>query len=183
MTPSENDLVKKIRKGDQNAFRVLYLKYSDLLFTYIVHNLNNNQDIAPDIWQETWYIAVEKLDNFQFKSSFFTWLCAIAKNKIYDYYRQTKHRESFVSIGKIHFDIDSEEIDNELINAETQSDVVLVLADLPDEYNYLLKAKYIENKSIDEIAKDIGKSYKATESMLTRARDTFRTKFKQINHS
>jgi RNA polymerase sigma-70 factor, ECF subfamily len=183
MTPSENDLVKKIQKGDQDAFKVLYLKYSDLLFTYIIHNLSNNQDIAPDIWQETWCIAVEKLDNFQFKSSFFTWLCAIAKNKIYDYYRQTKQRESFVSNGKIHFDIDSEETDNELIDAETQSEVVTVLADLNDEYTFLLKAKYIENKSTDEIAIAIGKSYKATESMLARARNAFRKKFRQANHT
>jgi len=183
MTSGENDLVKKIRKGDQDAFKVLYLKYSDLLFTYIMHNLGNNQDIAPDIWQETWCIAVEKLDNFQFKSNFFTWLCAIAKNKICDYYRQSKQLESFVSIGKTHFDIDSEETDIGLIDAETRSDVIMVLANLTDEYNYLLNAKYIENKSIDEIAADIGKSYKATESMLTRARDTFRTKYRQRNHS
>jgi RNA polymerase sigma-70 factor (ECF subfamily) len=179
MNPSDNDLVKKVRKGEQDAFKVLYLKYSDLLFAYIIHNLSNNQDIAPDIWQETWCIAVEKLDNFQFKSSFFTWLCAIAKNKIYDYYRQTKRQDSFVSAGKIHFDIDSEEIENELIDVETRSDVVTVLANLTDKYNYLLKAKYIENKSTDEIAVVIGKSYKATESMLTRARESFRKKFKQ----
>jgi RNA polymerase sigma-70 factor (ECF subfamily) len=182
MTPSENELVKKIRKGDQDAFKVLYLKYSDLLFAFIIHNLDNH-DLAQDIWQETWCIAVEKLDNFQFKSSFFTWVCAIAKNKIYDYYRQTKRRESFVSIGGNHFDINSEETDNELINAETQSDVVMVLADLNEEYTFLLKAKYIENKSTDEIAITIGKSYKATESMLTRARDAFRNKYNQTNHS
>ena len=183
MTPGDNDLVKKVSKGDQDAFKVLYHKYSDLLFTYIIHNLSKNQDIAPDIWQETWSIAVEKLDNFQFKSSFFTWLCAIAKNKISDYYRQTKRQELFVSTRKFHFNIDSEETDNELIDAETQSAVVMVLANLSDEYNYLLKAKYVENKSIDEISAATGKSYKATESMLTRARNDFRNKFKQIYHS
>jgi RNA polymerase sigma-70 factor (ECF subfamily) len=183
MTSSDIDLVKKIRKGDQDAFKVLYRKYSDLLFAYITHNLSNNQDIAPDIWQETWCIAVEKLDNFQFKSSFFTWLCAIAKNKIYDYYRQTKRQDSFLSSGKIHFDIDSKEIDNELIDIKIQSDVVMVLANLTDEYSYLLKEKYVENKSTDEIAIAIGKSYKATESMLKRARDAFRNKFNQTNHS
>ena len=59
----------------------------------------------------------------------------------------------------------------------------MVLADLNDEYTFLLKAKYIENKSTDEIADAIGKSYKATESMLTRARDAFRNKFNQTNHS
>jgi RNA polymerase sigma-70 factor (ECF subfamily) len=183
MTPGDNDLVKKIIKGDQDAFKVLYSKYSDLLFTYIIHNLINNQDIAPDIWQETWCIAVEKLDYFQFKSSFFTWLCAIAKNKIYDYYRQTKRQESFFSTGELHFDIDSEEIDNELIDAKCRSDVVTVLSSLTEEYTYLLKAKYVENKSTDEIAIAVGKSYKATESMLTRARDAFRNKFKQISQS
>ena len=148
-----------------------------------MHNLSNNKDIAPDIWQETWCIAVEKLSNFQFKSSFFTWLCAIAKNKIYDYYRQTKQQESFAKTRKDHFNIDAEEIDYEFIDAETQSDVLTVLANLTDEYNYLLKAKYVENKSTDEISTAIGKSYKATESMLTRARDAFRNKFKQINNS
>jgi len=182
MIPSDSELVKKVRKGEQDAFKVLYLKYSDLLFAFILHHLSNNQDIAADVWQETWCIAVEKIDNFQFKSSFFTWLCAIAKNKICDYYRQSKRQDSFVSTEKIHFDIDSEEIDNELIDAETQSIVVTVLANLSDEYTYLLKAKYIENKSTDEIAIAIGKSYKATESMLTRARDAFRNKFKQTNH-
>jgi len=183
MNPDDNDLVNKIRNGEQDAFKVLYLRYSDLLFAFIVHNLNNNQDIAPDIWQETWCVAVEKLDNFQFRSSFFTWLCAIAKNKIFDYYRQTKQQDSFESIGKPHFDIDSDEIDNEMIDAEIRSDVVMVLANLTEEYNFLLKAKYIENKSIDEISINIGKSYKATESMLTRARESFRNKFRQINHS
>jgi len=183
MAQSDKNLVKKVRKGEQDAFNVLYLKYSDLLFAFIIHNLSNNQDIAPDIWQETWCIAVEKLDNFQFKSSFFTWLCAIAKNKISDYFRQSKRQGSFVNTQKNHNDIDSEETDNELIDAETKSNVVKVLANLRDEYTYLLKAKYIENKSTDEIAIAIGKSYKATESMLTRARGDFRNKFKQTNHS
>jgi RNA polymerase sigma-70 factor (ECF subfamily) len=182
MNPGDIDLVKKVRKGEQDAFKVLYLKYSDLLFAFIIHNLDN-QDVAQDIWQETWCIAVEKLDKFQFKSSFFTWVCAIAKNKIYDYYRQTKWQDTFVSSGKFHFHIDSEEKENELIDAETQSEVVKVLADLNDEYTFLLKAKYIENKSTDEIAVAIGKSYKATESMLTRAREAFRNKFNQTNHS
>jgi RNA polymerase sigma-70 factor, ECF subfamily len=182
MNPGDIDLVKKVRRGEQDAFKVLYLKYSDLLFAFIIHNLDNH-DLAQEIWQETWCIAVEKLDNFQFKSSFFTWVCAIAKNKICDYYRQTKRQDSFVSSGEFHFNIDSEETDNELIDAETQSAVVMVLADLNDDYTFLLKAKYIENKSTDEIAIAIGKSYKATESMLARARDAFRNKFIQTNHS
>jgi RNA polymerase sigma-70 factor, ECF subfamily len=84
------------------------------------------------------------------------------------------------SDGKLNFDIDTEELDVELIDIETQAVVIAVLANLSTEYRYLLEAKYIENKSIDEISNEIGKTYKATESMLTRARESFRKEFKQI---
>ena len=68
----------------------------------------------------------------------------------------------------------------ELVDLVTQVDVITVLANLKDEYRYLLVAKYIENKSIDEISLETGKSYKTTESMLTRSREAFRKEFKQI---
>jgi len=71
----------------------------------------------------------------------------------------------------------------ELVDLETQIDVITVLANLKDEYRYLLVAKYIENKSIDEISLETGKSYKTTESMLTRSREAFRMEFKLIKKS
>jgi RNA polymerase sigma-70 factor, ECF subfamily len=183
MTHSDNKLVTEIKNGGQHAFKSLYLKYSDLLFAYILHHLDNDKDAASDIWQETWIVFVEKINDFQYKCGVFTWLCAIAKNKISDYYRKAKKQELLQHIGKQNFDIDTEELDVELIDIGTQADVITVLANLTSEYRYLLEAKYIENKSIDEISCEINKSYKATESMLTRAREAFRKEFKQIKKS
>ena len=180
MTPSDNELVKEIKNGEQSAFKVLYLKYSDLLFAYILHHLDKDKEVASDIWQETWVVVIEKINDFQYKSSIFTWLCAIAKNKISDYYRNAKKKERFQRIEKLHFDIDAEELEIELVDLETQVDVITVLANLTDMDRYLLVAKYIENKGIDKISLEIGKSYKATESMLTRSREAFRKEFKQI---
>lgn len=179
MTQSDRKLIKRINKGDQNAFKELYFKYSDLLFAYISHRVDNNKEVTTDIWQETWTIAVEKIIDFQYKSNVFTWLCAIAKNKIADHYRLTEKQRKFNDEIKIIKDIDNEEI--ELVDDRTQADVIMVLANLTDEYRYLLMAKYLENNSIEEISLVIGKSYKATESMLSRARNAFREEFKQIN--
>jgi len=180
MTQSDNELVKEIKNGEQSAFKILYLKYSDLLFAYILHHVDKNKEVASEIWQETWVVVIEKINDFQYKSSIFTWLCAIAKNKISDYYRNAKKKERFQSIEKLNFDIDVEELEIELVDLETQVDVITVLANLTDMYRYLLVAKYIENKGIDEISFKIGKSYKATESLLTRSREAFRKEFKQI---
>jgi len=180
MTNNEIDLVKRITDGDQGAFKTLYLKYSDLLFAYILHHVGNDKDAASDIWQETWIVFVEKINDFQCRSTVFTWLSAIAKNKISDYYRSIKKQELLQGSSKLNFDIDTEELDVGLIDVETQADVITILANLTDEYRYLLEAKYIGNKSIGEIARETGKSYKATESMLTRAREAFRKEFKHI---
>jgi RNA polymerase sigma-70 factor, ECF subfamily len=180
MPQSDNELVKAVNKGEQGAFKILYLKYSDLLFAYILHHLDNDKEKASDIWQDTWVVAVEKMKDFQSKSSFFTWLCAVAKNKISDYYRNTKKEDRFVRIEQVHYDIDTEELDIELIDSETQLDVITILGSLTEVYRNLLVAKYIENKSIEEISVVIGKSYKATESLLSRSRAAFRKEFNLI---
>jgi RNA polymerase sigma-70 factor, ECF subfamily len=181
MTQSDIKLVKEIKHGEQKAFKILYLKYSDLLFAYIFQHLDKDKDVTADIWQETWIVFVEKINNFQFKCGVFTWLCAIAKNKIADYYRNVKKQELFQSTVKLNIDIDAEQLETDLSDVEIQADVITILANLTNGYRYLLEAKYIENKSIEEISREIGKSYKATESMLTRARESFKKEFKQIN--
>jgi RNA polymerase sigma-70 factor (ECF subfamily) len=183
MTVNEHELIRRIKNGEQSAFKALYLKYADLLFAYILHYVNNDRDVASEIWQETWVVFIEKLNDFKYKCNIFTWLCAISKNKISDYYRNAKNRKRFQHIEKIHFNIDAEELEIELVDTETQADVITILANLTDEYRYLLEAKYIENKSIAELSNQIGKSYKATESMLSRARESFRKEFKQIKKS
>jgi len=181
MTPGDNELVRRIKDGEQSAFQILYLKYADLLFAYILHHLDHDKAAASDIWQDTWVVFIEKINDFQSKSTIFTWLCSIAKNKIADYYRNSRKQQRFQRIDEIHFDIDAEELKIESVDFETQADVITILANLTEKYRYLLVAKYIENKGIDEISLQIGKSYKATESLLTRARDAFRKEFKQLN--
>jgi RNA polymerase sigma-70 factor, ECF subfamily len=178
MIQPDKELVRGIKNGSQSALKDLYLRYSDLLFAYISHQLDNDKESASDIWQETWLVAVEKIIDFQYKSSVFTWLCAIAKNKISDYYRLTEKQRKFNAEIRIQFEIDDEKIES--VDDKTQADVITVLANLKDEYRYLLMSRYLENKSVHEISLKIGKSYKATESLLSRARDAFREEFKQI---
>jgi RNA polymerase sigma-70 factor (ECF subfamily) len=179
MAQSDKELIGQIKIGNQDAFKELYQRYSDLLFAFIMIRLVNNKEASSDIWQETWIIAVEKISYFSYKSSVFTWLCAIAENKISDYYRlNEKHRKINNEI-KNYIDIDTDEIDT--VDDGTQENVLTVLANLKDEYRYILLSRYFENKSVEEISLAIGKSYKATESLLTRSREAFRKTFKQIN--
>jgi RNA polymerase sigma-70 factor (ECF subfamily) len=178
MAQSERKLIKRIKDGSHDAFKELYLRNSDLLFAFVLHQLDNNREAASDIWQETWVVAVENIVDFHFKSSFFTWLCAIAKNKISDYYRLNERHRQLGAAIKEHIDIDNEEI--ELVDDIIKEDVITILGDMNEEYRYLLMARYFENKSVEEISRAVGRSYKATESMLSRSREAFRKKCTRI---
>lgn len=179
MVLTDKELIGRIKTGNQDAFKELYRRYSDLLFAFIMIRVDNDKEASSDIWQETWIIAVEKISDFNFKSSVFTWLCAIAKNKISDYYRLNEKQRKINNEIKNYIDIDNDEID--IVDENIQEDVLSALANLKDEYRYMLLSKYFENKSVEEISRAIGKSYKATESLLTRSREAFRKEFKQIN--
>jgi len=181
MTHSDKELLERIKNGSQSAFKELYLKYSDLLFAFILHQIEGNKEVTSDIWQETWIIAVEHIPDFQYRCSFFTWLCSIAKNKISDYYRlETRYRKIAEEI-KVSIDIENEEIVIE--DDKIRVDVISVLGELSDEYRNILTSRYFENKSVDEISQANGKSYKATESLLSRSREAFRVKFNKIYNS
>ena len=52
--------------------------------------------------------------------------------------------------------------------------VARALAELPEHYEALLRAKYLDEQSVAEIAAEHGETCKAVESLLTRARQAFR---------
>jgi RNA polymerase sigma-70 factor (TIGR02943 family) len=62
-------------------------KYADYLYTY-AYTRTNDDEIAQDMVQETFLAALEKVNQFENRSSERTWLTAILKNKVIDFYRK-----------------------------------------------------------------------------------------------
>ena len=63
------------------------MKYADYLYDYCLSRLNDTE-LAKDLVQETFLAALEKVENFEGKSTEKTWLTSILKNKIIDIYRR-----------------------------------------------------------------------------------------------
>lgn len=61
--------------------------HADYLYAYAITRINDDE-LARDLVQETFLAALEKINNFEGKSSERTWLTAILKNKIIDVYRK-----------------------------------------------------------------------------------------------
>lgn len=61
------------------SFDQVYEEYFEQVYRYIL-SISQNQNLAEEITQETFYKALRSLDNFRGESSLKSWLCAIAKN-------------------------------------------------------------------------------------------------------
>ncbi|TET45986.1 sigma-70 family RNA polymerase sigma factor [candidate division TA06 bacterium] len=75
---TDAELAVKCRKGDTEAFEILYKKYSKSLFNYI-YRMVGDHDRARDLYQDT-FIRVLTAKNYQPRAKFSTWLYRIATN-------------------------------------------------------------------------------------------------------
>lgn len=75
----DDQVIRSVRNGDSEAFGDLVRRYEDFVFT-LIHGLAGSEDDARDITQETFLRAYRGIRQFQFKSTFKTWLYRIAYN-------------------------------------------------------------------------------------------------------
>jgi RNA polymerase sigma-70 factor (ECF subfamily) len=84
----DKELVQATYQGDLAAFNELVLKYQDQVF-YLARLILDNQDLAEDITQDAFILAIHKIHQFR-GGSFRAWLLKIAKNLCYDEMRTWK---------------------------------------------------------------------------------------------
>jgi RNA polymerase sigma-70 factor (ECF subfamily) len=78
-TVDESIVVRKAKKGDQQALAELVNRYSERIYNLALRILRNKED-AEDVLQETFMTVLEKISTFDERSGFFTWIYRIGTN-------------------------------------------------------------------------------------------------------
>ncbi len=143
--------------------------HADYLFNYTISRVSNH-DIAKDIVQDTFFAALKAKDNFQGKASERTWLIAILKRKIIDYYRKINSVKGKAEV-KMSFYVDGDregewieecvptnwnnEIEKSIENDELGVALEKCIEDLPEKYAMVFKMKTIQQFETEEICKEL----------------------------
>lgn len=174
-------LARQVAAGDLRALDRFYERYADSLYAFIAHRLAGAREDVEDIWQESLVAALRALPGYQGNSHLFTWLCGIARRKVIDHLRQPGQMDLALTEEA---DCEASEWTNQAPLPEdwvqqrsTRIQVVMTLQALPEEYRKALIARYADEKSTGEVAHMLGRTYKATESLLSRARSAFHSAF------
>lgn len=171
----EPQLIAAAQK-DPDAFGVLFDHYHPRILAYLIHR-TGNVALAQDLTSETFFKALTKLWQFHWRSiSFSAWLYRIATNEMRMYYRGKRPVSLDAIMESSAFDVsDSSDLVEELKEAEEklsrQKDFLEIrvkLARLPLNYQEVITLRYLEEKSIPEIAEIIRKREGTVRSLLSR---------------
>lgn len=173
---SDLQLVAAILLRDRKATARLVELHADSVHRYVWRRLNPKVDLVDDLVQEVFMAAWRGLKTYSGEASLQTWLVSIARHKVEDHYRRTLSAplESLESEEVAPAMVDSADLDDAMDMNRQAEHAASILAQIPYEYATALRWRYWEGRSAREMATSTGKTEKAVERMLARARERFR---------
>ncbi len=182
---ADRHLVRRLLKGDEAAFDHFAENFIPRVHRFVLRRLGGQSDPAVDIAQAALAKAMAKLDTWRGEATLLTWLCSICRNEIAAHFRRLSSRPEEVEWSQIEHQSPlispRPTPEDEFDRNETRQRVHEALEGLPENQAAALQWKYLEGRSVAEIARRLGLSEKAAESLLSRGRVKFRTIYETRN--
>jgi len=182
---SEDEIIQKLQKGDEKAFRQLVDKYQQLVMNTcfgLVHNTEDAEDIAQDVFIEVF----RSISNFRADSKISTWLYRITVNRSLNFIRDSKRSKMAQSLDEIFSlqkgkssNIMAEKAaspDTEFENSERADILYKVIDSLPKNQRVAFTLNKYEDLSYKEIAEVMETSVSSVESLIHRAKKNLQKK-------
>ena len=181
----EAQIIERAKQGDGEAIRKLVDEYAPVIFRFS-YSICRNQDRAEHATQETFLSILKKLDQFDNRSKFSTWLYTIVSNHCLMLARSEKTRRT-VSLDDEEntlpeFPIDHWEHDPgaAVERADIKEHLDAAIDKLAPEYKVVFVLRDIEGLSTEEVASITNLSVPAVKSRLHRARSFLRNELSSV---
>ncbi len=181
----ERQLAQGLREGKIEAWHALYETHARPVWISVARWMGPDSADVADVVQETFLAAARSARNYDpARGSLGHWLLGIARNHVALHYRSEQRQQRLqqaqqwlaASDGRLLRWLDQRDDApwEALASAELATLVRRALTELPPDYESLLTAKYLDGRSVDEIAAAERSSTTAIRSKLARARRAFR---------
>lgn len=178
---SDDELVSKLKLGDEAAFEALYERYFPRIHAFVDRRMNNRADVEETV-QEVFINVFSSVDSFRGEAPFAAWVFGLTRRTIASRFKKKRHAT-----------VPLDEQLEESVAAPTVSSPVTPSADptpleiyeyqerlarmesraarqLSEEQRHLFVLHHLRNESIGDIARVLSKSEDAVKSNLYRAR-------------
>jgi RNA polymerase sigma-70 factor (ECF subfamily) len=175
--PSDDALVAAVCQGDRSAFDQLYALYFPRVYRFVDRRLGNRADVEETV-QEVFFNLFASLASFRGEAPFAAWVFGVTRRTLASRFKRRRH--DVVPLG----DDEPEEVDRfaDTVQREPDPHAIYecterlariesaIARDLSPEQWELFQLHHLQNRSIQDIARETSKSEDAVKSHLYRAR-------------
>jgi RNA polymerase sigma factor (sigma-70 family) len=186
----DSEIIALALAGDNRGYQRLMDKYHDPIFNFIFRMIREREQVE-DLTQEAFIKAFASLSSFNDEYAFSTWLYKIATNNSIDYIRKKKLQmfsidkpiESRDSDFSFELPDDSYEADRDLITGQRVAMLNEAIDRLPEKYRMVIRLRHVEERSYEEIAKQLKLPIGTVKAHIFRARELLYKQLKgRIRH-
>ena len=175
---TDKELVKRVQKGDQAAFDMLFARYQVKILNLISRYVRDSEEVQ-DVAQEAFIKAYRALPRFRGESAFYTWLYRIAINTAKNHLVARSRRPPSMDVDIQDADYrddadmlrDTEDPESALSRDQLQETIHQALADLPDDLRSALTLREFDGLSYEQIAQILDCPVGTVRSRIFRARE------------
>lgn len=176
-TDARERLLVEAAQRDPTRFGDLYDAYFHRVYVYVARRVRR-RDLTEDITSQVFHQALANLSRFEWRGiSFAAWLFRIAANAISDQWKRTAREQGNPepTASEEVFDPAHDETD------ERRAVLNQLVAKLPEDQRRVIQMRFAEEKSIREIARDLGRSEGAIKQLQFRALENLRAQMSKSN--
>ncbi len=161
-------LVELARKGDSEAFGMLYDHYQGSVYRFLFYRTRAST-LAEDLTSETFFRALRNMQNFRWQGKDFgAWLMTIARNLATDHFKAGRTRLEMTTEDMGLHDDSTEGPENAVLSSLTNELLLKALTELPTEQKDCLIMRFLQGMSIAETASVLGRSEGAVKQLQLR---------------
>ncbi|MFZ0036677.1 MAG: sigma-70 family RNA polymerase sigma factor [Candidatus Acidiferrales bacterium] len=172
--PDEQHLVEAAQK-DPSRFAELYENNFERVYAFVASRIYD-RDVAQDITAEVFHHALANLGKFEWRGvPFSAWLFRIAANAIMDRRKRVAREQGKPALEAEAADAGDQEV------VERRAALFGLVSQLPEDQRRVLEMRFAEERSIREIARELGRSEGAIKQLQFRAVQTLRARVSESN--
>ena len=161
-------LVELARKGDAEAFGMLYDHYQSAVYRFLFYR-TRSATLAEDLTSETFFRALRSMTGFRWQGKDFgAWLMTIARNLATDHFKAGRTRLEMTTEDMGQHDDATEGPESAVLASLTNEILLEALTELPDEQRDCLVMRFLQGMSIAETAQVLGRSEGAVKQLQLR---------------
>ncbi len=169
---ADERLLVEAAQGDPSKFDALYELHFDRIYFFLVSRVHDRA-LAEDLTSEVFHKALANLSNYEWRGApFSAWLFRIASNAIVDHYKRS-HREQ--QVDDLDHPLAQPDLSsNDLDFIERHVHFFSLVDQLPEIQRRVVCERFVEERSIREIAQRLSKTEGAVKQLQFRALRTLR---------